>query len=103
MVTATLFGLSLFFVPLVEPLRRMRYAYGPALIAVGVLMFDSVRRIDFDDLTELVPAFVTVVMMVFTFNIANGLTAGLVFHPAMKTVAGRAREDRTAEIVLAVA
>jgi predicted O-methyltransferase YrrM len=40
-------------------------------------MLDSVRGIDFDDLTELVPAFVTVVMMVFTYNIANGLTAGL--------------------------
>jgi AGZA family xanthine/uracil permease-like MFS transporter len=88
-VTSALFALSLFFVPLVEPLQRMRYAYGPALIAVGVVMLESVRRIDFDDLTELVPAFVTITMMIFTYNIANGLTAGLVLHPVMKLLAGR--------------
>jgi AGZA family xanthine/uracil permease-like MFS transporter len=88
-VTAALFALSLFFVPLVEPLQRMRYAYGPALIAVGVVMLESVRRIDFDDLTEVVPAFVTITMMIFTYNIANGLTAGLVLHPVMKLLAGR--------------
>jgi AGZA family xanthine/uracil permease-like MFS transporter len=88
-VTSALFALSLFFVPLVEPLQRMRYAYGPALIAVGVVMLESVRRIDFDDLTELVPAFVTITMMIFTYNIANGLTAGLLLHPVMKLLAGR--------------
>jgi AGZA family xanthine/uracil permease-like MFS transporter len=51
-----------------------------------------VRHVDFDDLTELVPAFVTIAMMVFTYNIANGLTAGLVLHPLVKTAAGRGRE-----------
>lgn len=90
--TAALFGLSLFFIPLVEPLQNLRFAYGPALIAVGVLMLGSVAKIKFDDLTELVPAFVTITMMLFTYNIANGLTAGLVVHPVMKLVAGRYRE-----------
>ena len=46
---------SLFFIPLVEPLQHLRYAYGPALVAVGVLMMRLRRKIDFDDLTELVP------------------------------------------------
>jgi hypothetical protein len=90
--TAALFAVSLFFVPLVEPLQRLRYAYAPALVAVGLLMASSVRRIDFDDLTELVPAFATIVMMVFTYNIGNGLTAGLVLYPVVKVAAGRARE-----------
>ena len=63
--------------PLVEPLQQLRFAYGPARIAVGVLMLESIRRIAFDDLTELVPAFVTITMMVFTYNIANGPTTGL--------------------------
>ncbi len=71
----------------------MRFAYGPALIAVGVLMLESVKRIELDDLTELVPAFVTITMMVFTYNIANGLTAGLVLWPAMKMLSGRARSE----------
>ncbi|MGV3663916.1 MAG: NCS2 family permease, partial [Prosthecobacter sp.] len=66
LVTAGLFALSLFFIPLIEPLQQLRFSYGPALIAVGVLMIGSVRRIDFSDLTEWVPAFATIVMMVFT-------------------------------------
>ena len=100
--TAALFALSLFFIPLVEPLQQLRFAYGPALIAVGVLMLDSVRRIEFGDLTELAPAFATIAMMVFTYNIANGLTAGLVLHPVMKLLAGRWREINAGSAVLAV-
>src|SRR5207253_4811973 len=87
--TAALFAVSLFFIPLVEPLQQLRFAYGPALIAVGVLMLDSIRQIEFDDLTELVPSFVTIIMMIFSYNIANGLTAGLVLYPVMKLLTGR--------------
>jgi AGZA family xanthine/uracil permease-like MFS transporter len=87
--TAALFAASLFFVPLIEPLQQLRFAYAPALIAVGVLMLGSIRNLDFDDLTELVPAFVTIVVMVFTYNIGNGLTAGLVLYPIVKLLAGR--------------
>lgn len=90
--TGVLFAAALFFIPLVEPLQHLRYAYGPALVAVGVLMVGSITKIDFSDLTELVPAFATIVMMVFTFNIGNGLTAGLVLYPLLKTAAGRWRE-----------
>src|SRR3954470_2880436 len=99
--TGVLFALSLFCIPLVEPLQALRFAYGPALIAVGALMLESIRRIDFDDLTELVPAFATIVMMVFSYNIANGLTAGLVLYPVMKLLAGRPREIGGGAIVLA--
>ena len=100
-VTATLFAVSLFFIPLFEPMQSLQYAYAPALLIVGMLMLSAVTHIDFDDLTELVPAFTTVVVMVFTFNIANGLTAGLVLYPLMKLLAGRARELRAGTIVLA--
>lgn len=101
-VTAALFALSLFFIPLLEPMQSLQYAYAPALLIVGMLMLNAVTKIDFDDLTELVPAFTTVVVMVFTFNIANGLTAGLLLYPIMKLLAGRARELRAGMIVLAL-
>lgn len=91
-VVALLFAASLFFVPLLEPLQHLRFAYGPALVAVGVLMVGSIARVDADDPTELVPAFATISLMVFTYNIANGLTAGLVLWPLLKTAAGRAKE-----------
>jgi AGZA family xanthine/uracil permease-like MFS transporter len=90
--TAALFLVSLFFIPFVEPLQRLHYVYAPALVAVGFLMTASARYVDFDDLTELVPAFATIVMMAFTYNIGNGLTVGLLLHPLLKLAAGRARE-----------
>lgn len=101
LVTAALFALSLFFIPLIEPLQQLRFAYGPALVAVGVLMVGALRRVNFSDLTEWVPAFATIVMMVFTFNIANGLTAGLLLHPVLKIASGQARELNAGMIVLA--
>lgn len=101
LVTAMLFVASLFFIPLFEPMQSLRFAYAPALMIVGMLMLGAVTKIDFDDLTELVPAFTTVVVMVFTFNIANGLTAGLLLYPIMKVLSGRARELRAGAIVLA--
>jgi AGZA family xanthine/uracil permease-like MFS transporter len=100
-VTALLFLASLFFIPLFEPLQSLRYAYAPPLMIVGMLMLSSVKGIEFDDFTELVPAFATIVVMAFTYNIANGLTAGLVLYPVMKIVAGRWRELRAGTVVLA--
>lgn len=98
--TALLFALSAFFIPLLEPLQSLRFAYAPALVAVGALMMSSVARIDFGDLTEAIPCFVTIAMMVFTYNIANGLTAGLVLYPLLKALAGRIREVGTGAAVL---
>jgi len=98
--TAALFLISLFFIPLIQPLQHLRYAYGPALIAVGVLMVGSIRKIDFDDLTEVVPAFVTIVMMIFTYNIANGLTAGLALYPIFKVLAGKWKELNAGSVVM---
>ncbi len=98
--TGLLFLLCLFFIPLVEPLQQLRYAYGPALIAVGLLMMGSVTQIKFADLTESIPAFATIVMMIFTYNIANGLTAGLVLYPLFKLIAGRVKELNAGSVVL---
>ncbi len=101
-VTALLFLAAMFFIPLVEPLQQLEFAYGPALVAVGMLMVGSMRKIDLDDLTEAVPAFACVALMVFTYNIANGLTAGLVLYPVGKIVTGRARELNAGGTVLAL-
>jgi AGZA family xanthine/uracil permease-like MFS transporter len=65
-----------------------------------MLMFGAIREVDFDDLTELVPALFTVGMMVFTYNIGNGLTAGLVLYPVLKTLTGRWRELNAGSVTL---
>lgn len=101
-VVAALFAVSLFFVPLAEVVQQARYAYGPALVAVGVMMMGSFAKIEFEDLTELVPAFATIAMMVFTYNIANGLTAGLVLYPVLKLATGRWRELNGGAVALAL-
>jgi AGZA family xanthine/uracil permease-like MFS transporter len=74
----------------------------PALIAVGMLMLGSVTRIDFADLTEVVPAFATITMILFTYSIANGLTAGLIVYPIIQLAAGRYRDLNAGSVALAV-
>jgi adenine/guanine/hypoxanthine permease len=100
-VTGLCFGVALFFMPLFKPLQSLAFAYGPALMIVGVMMFGALRHLDTQDLTELVPALVTIVMMVFTYNIANGLTAGLIVHPALKLLCGKWRQIHPGSALLA--
>jgi AGZA family xanthine/uracil permease-like MFS transporter len=99
-ITGLCFALALFFLPFITSLQALNFAYGPALMMVGVLMMAAVKHIEVDDLTELIPAVATVVMMVFTFNIANGMTAGLLLHPFLKLAAGRWREIHPGSVVL---
>jgi AGZA family xanthine/uracil permease-like MFS transporter len=101
-VVGLLFLLSIFFIPLFEPLQSLKFAYAPALMAVGLLMLQSIRKVDFDDLSEAVPAFATIIVMIFSYNIANGLTAGLILHPLFKLLVGRVREVKSGAYVLAL-
>ena len=89
-VTALLFLSALFFAPLFTVVPP--YAYGPALIIVGMLMLSPMQHLEFHDLTEVIPAFTVIVLMSFTYNIGIGMTAGFVVHPVIKTLSGRMRE-----------
>jgi len=89
-VTALLFLCALFLAPLFTIVPA--YAYGPALIIVGMLMLSPMARLTFDDLTETIPAFTVIVLMSFTYNIGIGMTAGFVVYPLIKTLTGRWRE-----------
>jgi adenine/guanine/hypoxanthine permease len=89
-VTALLFLAALFFAPLFTVVPP--YAYGPALIIVGMLMLSPIKHLEFGDLTEVMPVFTIIVLMSFTYNIGIGMTAGFVVHPLIKTLAGRSRE-----------
>jgi AGZA family xanthine/uracil permease-like MFS transporter len=100
-VTGVCFAVALFFMPLFKPLQSLTFAYGPALMIVGVMMFGALKHLDTADLTELVPALVTIVMMVFTYNIANGLTAGLIVHPVLKLLCGKWRQIHPGGVLLA--
>lgn len=89
-VTAVLFLLALFFTPILTAVPAA--AYGPVLIVVGMLLLKPITDLKFDDMTELAPAFLTIVLMSFTYNLGIGMTAGLLTWPLFKVLTGRTKE-----------
>jgi AGZA family xanthine/uracil permease-like MFS transporter len=87
-VTAGLFFLALFFAPLIGIVPA--YATAPALIIVGVYMFKNIKEINFNDFTEAIPAFLTIVLMPLTFSISIGLSFGFITYVILKSVVGKA-------------
>jgi AGZA family xanthine/uracil permease-like MFS transporter len=99
LVVAFFFLLSLFFAPLATVVPP--HAYGIALVIIGILMIAPITRLNFNDYTELIPSFLTIVLMSFTYNIGVGMTAGLITYPLLKTITGRVGEVRPAMWLLA--
>ncbi len=85
--TAAMFALALFFAPLF--LMVPASATAPALILVGLFMITSVVQINFEDMTEALPAFLTIVMMPFAFSIAQGIVFGMLSFVILKALSGQ--------------
>ena len=98
-VVAILFALALFLSPILTIVPAS--AYGPALVIVGMFMLQSVANFDFNDFTELIPAFLTVTLMIFTFNIGVGITAGFIAYVMLKTFTGKVASIHTGMWILA--
>ncbi|WBB77851.1 NCS2 family permease [Micromonospora sp. WMMD882] len=90
LVTGGLFLLAMFLAPLVVIVPFE--AASTALVVVGFLMMTAVRAIDWTDYEIAIPAFLTIVLMPFTYSISNGIGAGLITYVLMKVVRGKARE-----------
>ncbi|MFC0004986.1 NCS2 family permease [Micromonospora siamensis] len=90
LVTGALFLLAMFLAPLatVVPFE----AASTALVVVGFLMMTAVRTIDWTDYEIAVPAFLTIVLMPFTYSISNGIGAGIITYVLVKLAKGKARE-----------
>ncbi|EKN5951427.1 TPA: NCS2 family permease [Yersinia enterocolitica] len=103
-LTAVVVGILFLLVMFVSPLAGMvpAYAAAGALIYVGVLMTSSLSRVKWDDLTEAVPAFVTAVMMPFSFSITEGIALGFISYCVMKLGTGRWREISPCVVVVAL-
>jgi AGZA family xanthine/uracil permease-like MFS transporter len=89
-VTGVLFLGALLLTPLVTIVPFE--AASPALVIVGFLLLTQVRNIDFDDYAIAIPAFLTIVLMPFTYSITNGIGAGFVSYAVLKATQGKARE-----------
>jgi AGZA family xanthine/uracil permease-like MFS transporter len=89
-VTGLLFLLTTFLAPLVAIIPYE--AAVPALIIVGFMMMTQIKGIDWDDLGIAIPAFLTIILMPFTYNISVGIGAGFVTYVVIRVVQGRRRE-----------
>ena len=97
---AVLFLVSLFFAPIFMAIPS--FATAPALITVGFLMFTSVTGIDFEDPTEAIPSYLTIIAMPFTYSIAEGIAAGIISYSLLNILAGRRHKVSALMIVLTV-
>ncbi|APV35879.1 MULTISPECIES: NCS2 family permease [Acinetobacter] len=88
-VVAVLFLACLFLSPLAQSVPG--FATAPALLFVGVLMIHGITNIDWDDITEAVPAFLTIVFMPFTYSIADGIAMGFISYAIIKLLTGKAK------------
>jgi AGZA family xanthine/uracil permease-like MFS transporter len=94
-----LFLLALVFSPIATAIPA--YATAPAILFVACLMARALTGVDWSDLTEFVPAVVTVLSMPFTFSIATGIGLGFVSYVAIKTLCGRVGEVSSASWAIA--
>ncbi|MDH6305651.1 NCS2 family permease, partial [Parabacteroides sp. PH5-39] len=98
--TGILFLIALFFAPIF--LLIPGAATTGALVLVGVLMMDSIKKIDMDDISEALPAFVTIIMMVLTYSIADGMILGLLCFVLVKLLSGKYKEISIPMYILAI-
>ena len=97
---AGMFLLALFFAPLFAMIPAA--ATAPALIIVGMLMMGAVVKINFEDVTEAIPAFLAIVMMPYTYSIAEGIVFGMLSYVLLKVFTGKYREISPVMYVLSV-
>ena len=91
-VAAILFGLSLFLSPIF--LAIPSFATAPALVVVGFLMLTSITKINFDDFTEAIPAYVAIIAMPFMYSISEGIAMGVISYVVINVVTGKMKEKK---------
>lgn len=99
-VTGILFFISLFFAPLFVSIPAQ--ATAPILILVGFLMASSILRINFDDFTDAIPAFIIFVMMPLAYSVADGIMFGIISYTFLKLVSGKKEDVKLSLIILSV-
>lgn len=97
---ALCFIAALFFAPFFLSIPAA--ATGPVLIIVGIMMFSSIKNLPLNDLTETLPAFVTIVVMPLAYSIADGILLGIISYALLKLISGRYKELNWGIMILAV-
>ncbi|MDQ0148449.1 NCS2 family permease [Eubacterium multiforme] len=97
-VTALMFGLSLFFAPIFASITPAVTA--SALILVGLFMIEPIREINLEDYTESIPAFLTMIMMPFSYSISDGIIFGVISYIVLKLFTGKWKEISITTVVI---
>ena len=100
-VAAILFGLSLFLSPIF--LAIPSFATAPALVVVGFLMLTSITKINFDDFTEAIPAYVAIIAMPFMYSISEGIAMGVISYVVINVVTGKMKEKKISPLMYVLA
>jgi AGZA family xanthine/uracil permease-like MFS transporter len=98
LATAVLFLLALFFAPVFTMVPAA--ATAPALILVGFFMMSPILNIDFDNYTESIPAFITIIVMPLTYSIAEGIVFGMLSFVFLKVLTGKYKDVSIVMVVL---
>ena len=98
---AAFFGLSLFLSPIF--LAIPSFATAPALIVVGFLMISAILKVDFNDFTEAIPAYIAVIAMPFMYSISEGIALGVISYVVINLVTGRAKEKKISALMYVLA
>ena len=93
-----LFVLSLFLAPLFIAIPSQ--ATGAVLIIVGVMMASCFKEIDFEDYTNAIPAFLTIIMMPFAYSISDGIVFGVISYIILKLFTGKRKEISLTTVIL---
>jgi len=100
LTVAGLFLIALFFAPIFTMVPQA--ATAPALILVGFFMMSPILNINFDNYTESIPAFITIIVMPLTYSIAEGIVFGMLSYVLLKILTGKMKDVSIVMIVLAV-
>jgi len=99
LVAAACFCLTLFLAPLVSMIPTV--ATAPVLMYIGIMMMSSMKKVNYDDITEYFPAFICVVVSIFSFNAGNGIAAAMLVYAFLKLSTGRYKEDHWSVYLIA--
>ena len=91
-VSALLFGLSLFLSPIF--LAIPSFATAPALVVVGFMMLETIVKINFDDMSEAVPAFIATIAMPFMYSISEGISLGVISYVFINLISGKVKDKK---------
>jgi adenine/guanine/hypoxanthine permease len=100
LTVAVMFGLALFFAPILMIIPS--FATAPVLILVGLFMLTPILKIDLEDYSESIPAFLTIILMPLAYSIAEGIVFGVVTYVLLKLISNKAKDLNWLLIILAV-